>query len=330
MSLTATYRIAPLIVDIARLHFHERVDSSEILRLPIPSQDALVANWGLLDILGLLLSSNEGQTVATRALAFTWKASLATVTDDVDLFLHYMRRTGACLSGGKCLSILDRAATWTAADWDFYCPHEGFDSFCLFLLHQLDGVTTHHTDWYGYDSNGNPYSTDGICERRRIRTDRATFDVMRSSSSSAFHPIAYFHSTLVMNYITADSFCIAYPNSTLVRKIGLIQSRQLRPQASSALQKYRGRGYHFYREARQFIAAPSTECLPHGYCTRTRRFFGDKHCISVTFGDTSTSTHVVGSRLTTSWVFGGVACTTACSAVLLRHHAESVLVGTSD
>ncbi len=283
--------------------------------------------WDLLCIIGLATFTPEGQRIALQFWQHIWRRELEQVTDNVDGFLQTMRVTGTCLSGGKCLSLLDRTSHWQSHDWDFYCPHEGFDNFCLYVIDQLGGSTIEH-DCVETET----YHDAGFCERRRMRTCAGVFDVLRSRSSSALLPIPHFHSTILVNFISADTFCIAYPWALHARE-GVIQTRPLDSTTRAAVDKYIARGYRML-ESTNLACDRNVEaiCRPRGHCARNVRYFGDINCITVNFGLASSSSAEIHQyamapafKWSVAWIWGGHQCSNRDCALKVDHCVHTIL-----
>ncbi|PSR75529.1 hypothetical protein PHLCEN_2v9094, partial [Hermanssonia centrifuga] len=312
----------------AAIRFHSNVDVVAFWRMNEEQQRIVLTGLGLLDLVGLALFLPEGYRLATDVIAQSWSVELAGITNNVDDFLNAMRSTGTCLSGGKCLSMLDRHSDWQTSDWDFYCPREGFDAFCLFILDKLHGVTVEHRvgslEGYG--------DITVACESRRITTPHAVFDIICSASSSALLPLTYFHSTLVMNFITADFLCIAYPWGLDARH-GVIQTYASTTKSNAAIEKYRGRGYVMYSSWKDLYVPVDGNCTPHRHCPRAVRHFGDDDCLTIRFhvpgymkDNTPRQEDLTGMKWSVAWVWGGHECSNADCVLRVSHFAHTILV----
>ncbi|KAI5987148.1 hypothetical protein F5J12DRAFT_728579, partial [Pisolithus orientalis] len=74
-------------------------------------------------------------------------------------------------------------------------------------------------------------------------------NIVVSKTSSALSPIFQFHSTVVMNFFTADSLFCVYPTLTLHHHALInttsLHSCTLTPSHMLALFKYKLQGFHF-------------------------------------------------------------------------------------
>ncbi|OCH88799.1 hypothetical protein OBBRIDRAFT_693533, partial [Obba rivulosa] len=65
---------------------------------------------------------------------------------------------------------------------------------------------------------GQYYHCKGFFHLVQLRTPRGVIEVIRSVRETALYPICFFWSTLLMNYFSADAFCVAYPVLTFQRR----------------------------------------------------------------------------------------------------------------
>ncbi|PSR87070.1 hypothetical protein PHLCEN_2v5256 [Hermanssonia centrifuga] len=313
----------PDLATAASVALHSNFDVGAFLRQSKSIQVSSAEAWDIDRVVGLTLLSPHASAIAGEAMLNKFRSRLATVTDDVDAFLHAMRLSGACLSGGRALSIVDNKATFEGVDWDFYCPFEGFDAFCIFLVERLKGTTVE----LGPLAQAHYVSMVGICGFRRISTERGVFDVMRSETATPLLPLPYFHSTLLVNYISADSLCVAYPLGLLSRN-GVTQSRSLSEHATAGLAKYRSRGYEFHDVPWTWDPRKEGRCYEHGHCSRAVRYFGDEYCFTVKFPNRSPPSvlPILGGKLTCAWVWGGYGCGHADCLLHVPSIAHSLLI----
>lgn len=215
--------------------------------------------------------------------------------------------TGTVLSGSNALHFADRTALWIPNDFDFYCNPRGFMIFCAFLETYLCAELLEiHDD----DSGHIPYPRQGFVERRRYQISSTRLDIMCSASPSALYLLTFFHSTLVMNAISAKAICIAYPQHIADRS-GLLSLHGFGTMAQKAAEKYESRGYQLV--AHDFnqvdVGGPAQG---HG-CGRRHRFFGDDLCLTIPFGPSTLPTsksriRFARSKWTAGWTLGGAHC----------------------
>ncbi|GJF00757.1 hypothetical protein PsYK624_170580 [Phanerochaete sordida] len=277
------FEICPFAVQsqaLTALHVSENVKA--FLALPPGLQRARIDSWSLLKVLGLALYSGYGCTVAEEALSRWWTSTLSAIGDPAEI-RRVMRDTGAVLSGSRAVRFLDRESSFDCSDWDFYTTEAGYDTFCSFVREQLGGVEVSRVvgarPSRPFDGTSATANSTELKERRKFVTPNGSMDVMCSKTASALSPLTVFHSTVVMNYLTADGFCLAYP-------MPFFKRFNIRGHDADdrCVAKYRRRGFTV-AEPELLFAAGSTEhaCLPWGLCTRHVRAFGDRYCLAFTF-----------------------------------------------
>ncbi|KAL6304474.1 hypothetical protein BKA93DRAFT_692856, partial [Sparassis latifolia] len=152
--------------------------------------------------------------------------------------------TNTVISGSLSLVFFDVTCSWSPNNADFYVLYGHFFRIVQYLV-QVEGYTL--------DTNVEPpysYSASIISQVARLRRGRYHIDVIRSFTESPLCPLPLFWSTHVMNYLSADSFCCAYPDSMLQHR-GLLNPHRLvdcqYPSSSvlSAMFKYIAHGYDF-------------------------------------------------------------------------------------
>ena len=301
--------------------------------------------------MGLAALSAQGRALTELTLKSRFSHFLEKITDEPEAFRAAMRRYRVILSGGAALHFLDTKADWTPGDYDFFCSDEGFEPFCDFIQSRLAGSTVlsvekqafytpDPTSYMGMFNRGpGQESSRGIKERRVFTTNRGKFDVLRAASFSPLLPIVHFHSTLVMNVISADAFCIPYPWLFLKGSlVPLPHSSSTRDRA--ALEKYvKERQYHLCNSMHGFWdPREDFECMPHGHCARDIRYFNDEHCLTFrwdhkTGGGGTGGTLADGGfqlRCNVCWVWGGGGCNGNSCAGFVDATAQPCLCTPSD
>lgn len=154
-----------------------------------------------------------------------------------------------------------------------------------------------------------------------ISTTSHKFQVIKSSSNAPEHPIAMFHSTIVMNILGGDHISIAYPRYTMEGK-GILHPAHPSPiPQAAAIIKYINRGFalsHSHQGQLPFVD-PQT-CGPydpeefHDSCgqsytcpLQTRSFYDDTSLI-IPVG----SNHVQLPEWSVEWTLGGFGCGNGC------------------
>lgn len=115
-----------------------------------------------------------------------------------------------------------------------------------------------------------------------------------------------------MNYISADSFVIAYPALTLKNQ-GVMHSRALSAKDVRAMSKFCQRGYPL-REA-LYLWRGQHECVGTiGECSSSVRRFGDEGSLGITWREPERQLDPLNWNV--EWILGGEPCGGYCT----EHH----------
>ncbi|KAH9895266.1 hypothetical protein C8Q73DRAFT_623280, partial [Cubamyces lactineus] len=157
-----------------------------------------------------------------------------------------LRVTNSVLSGSFALHVLNghRGPRWMPNDMDVYVPMLRARRVAAYLV-LAEG---YHINEY----RKSVYSVHlaGFSLAIQLTKGNSKIDIVQSTTLSALHPIPYFWSTHVMNHLTADTFCVAYPHFTLAGRallnpIVLIDDRYPNDRTLGMITKYQARGYDF-------------------------------------------------------------------------------------
>ncbi|OCH86568.1 hypothetical protein OBBRIDRAFT_690064, partial [Obba rivulosa] len=121
-----------------------------------------------------------------------------------------MRLYSCVISGSSALYFFNHMCGWVPRDLDLYVPWRHFNAV-------INHIVDRHQARIEY-SRAAYYHIKGFSHLVRLRTPQGVIEVIRSARESALYPLCFFSSTLLMNYISADSFCVAYPSLTLLRR----------------------------------------------------------------------------------------------------------------
>ncbi|KAJ8580434.1 hypothetical protein M405DRAFT_706132, partial [Rhizopogon salebrosus TDB-379] len=147
--------------------------------------------------------------------------------------------TNSVVSGSCALSITQpKALALEPHDMDIYTT-KVFEKRVLRFLAKQEG--------YGiYSEARTRYTSSGMRDLFRLRRGKRAIDVVVTGHQSSLAPIFHFHSTIVMNYISADTICCVYPLWTSKNR-GLVNPRlykwDLNLWALDSLMKYTRRGF---------------------------------------------------------------------------------------
>lgn len=157
---------------------------------------------------------------------------------------------------------------------------------------------------------------------RRPQLEGQRIDIIPSINASPLFPISFFWASHLMNYLTADSFCAAYPEYTFAQRavlspVQLIDHRYPSPEIVRVIRKYEDRGYQFrVRPYAWNDCIGNALCARNAACPRLRRFFGDRFCLtgnlSRDYGDDGFG-RSLPSETTVCWWRGGDVCGGECA-----------------
>lgn len=228
-----------------------------------------------------------------------------------------MRMLGGVISGSFALSFILHNDGYQSlpGDLDIYVPNVYAKRFAAYLV-EVEGYV--HTDLpqegYGLAlSHGRVI----VLSRHGRRVD-----IIPSKNSCALYPVAQFWGTHLINYLSADSYCVAYPKLTLSHR-GLLSPFQLfaecstTPHLRTLVDKYETRGISVDLRSDPVGPTSSTpSCKGDQACARTRRFFGDRFCAQGWISRRelpSARARMLPSSQTTYWWLGGEGCGPACA-----------------
>jgi len=211
---------------------------------------------------------------------------------DVTSTIKLMHHLNVVISGSTALQfvIREQSSNWSANDIDLYCPKSNAQNFIRFLesqgyfdiLRQPPHID--HSDWPRDDLwCYQRFYNDMVCAIDRVvrmqNLHGFTLDVVVSNTEDPLLPITSFWGTLLQNYISTDTFAIAYPRATLRRAGYLAPFRENQENTQKCIQKYQGRGFTINR----YVLDPS----PY-YCPAASRSFADKKTLTFRFDDSVT------------------------------------------
>ncbi|KAH7917744.1 hypothetical protein BV22DRAFT_984209, partial [Leucogyrophana mollusca] len=125
-----------------------------------------------------------------------------------------MMRTHRCaISGSLALYFFDLTLEWAPADMDLYMPQQRRQRVVRYLTAEgytpVQRADIHHSE---YNVNC------GIADVVTMCNSACTINVVVAAGRTCIAPIFCFHTTAVMNFLSADVFFCAYPTLTTSKK----------------------------------------------------------------------------------------------------------------
>ncbi|KZS89911.1 hypothetical protein SISNIDRAFT_488774 [Sistotremastrum niveocremeum HHB9708] len=205
---------------------------------------------------------------------------------DFDNFRTFWRTQNILLSGSAVLHFISQDTNWYPHDLDFIVGRGNSDP----LLEQLRvrGFTAYRKLF-----NKGPFfaatqyllSHNIYAVHRLTHTDAGhvpqTFDIIESTLSDPIETLIFFHSTQVMNFMTADALTILYPDLTL-EHMGIVRDDDR--DITHLVQKYEERGFEIFYSASDFKTTYSA-------CPLLLRCVGDNQTLYYEFQGTSSNEH---------------------------------------
>ncbi|KAI0634074.1 hypothetical protein C8Q77DRAFT_1022930, partial [Trametes polyzona] len=157
-----------------------------------------------------------------------------------------LRIAGAVISGSVALNVLASVPgiPWCPGDLDIYCPMGQAGRVVKYLINcEHYAINRCSSTFYSRDAAG-------ISIIVKLCKGSTNIDVIQSATPSALHPLPFFWATHLMNFLSATSFCIAYPSLTsnargLLNPISLTLYKYPHKRTLDVLRKYGQRGYDF-------------------------------------------------------------------------------------
>ncbi|KIK11917.1 hypothetical protein PISMIDRAFT_66221, partial [Pisolithus microcarpus 441] len=122
-----------------------------------------------------------------------------------------LRSCDAVISGSTALRLLlpEMGTPWRPTDLDIYVPRSTSMQMLRHLKSEGYKLVT------DVPEDNHQYTNSDIASVMVVSNGRSKIDIIVSRTSAAISPIFQFHSTAVMNFISADTIFCCYPNLTL-------------------------------------------------------------------------------------------------------------------
>jgi hypothetical protein len=253
--------------------------------------------------------SGIGHYIGMRRIKLLWR-----FVNDADAFISLMDCTGTVLSGSCALSLIqaEQGALMTR-DMDVYTT-----------LKFEKEVVDHFKDKEGYEcmkeiERKTEYNSSAIFRIHKLQRGEKQADIIVTHWKCALAPIFQFHSTAVMNYVTARSIACLYPRWTTKNK-SFINPRMYLDNLTHlrtlhGLMKYRRRGFKMSADAfhlgEHICETDERNRKKIGYCPHNMRSTVDNDVLIWNFGPNQTlgdTTITCGDMPIMVWCLGGHEC----------------------
>ncbi|KAI5987723.1 hypothetical protein EDD15DRAFT_2173323, partial [Pisolithus albus] len=217
-----------------------------------------------------------------------------------------MRSCDAVVSGSTALRLLlpEIGTPWNPTDLDIYVPR----STSIQMLRRLKAEGYNRVSEKRQDDAR--YRNSDVASVILVSNGRNMIDIIISRTSAAISPIFQFHSTVVMNFVSADTVFCCYPNLTL-RLLSLVNAGPLYNGLFSmttmdAMWKYISRGVRYVR--------CKDVHKSHTICKSKTRFVTDAGVMWLRIQEHPYPTHSTVEVfrqfgiLDVQWITGGVPC----------------------
>ncbi|PPQ98377.1 hypothetical protein CVT26_013837 [Gymnopilus dilepis] len=264
-----------------------------LLRAPPSVICQLLQHVDILSLVSLSLTSKHLHDIymwfAERAWDPSWRYRQWFV--DVSAFRRLLRRCNAVVSGSFALQYFDRKR-YVGSDMDIFLRCAGVDEFCAWLKREgyryVGGGTSYIRTSFPQDTlkalarrNAKHGSLLGVHTfQRLVGTATGHVEVMRVQivvvdTDPLEHILFEFHSTAVMNFLTADRAVAIFPFNTYIQRVSFVTHAP--PPASKHVvwkKKYRKRGF-------AVVGGGSHDCVRR--VVLGLRHIGDRSCWTMTF-----------------------------------------------
>ncbi|KAG2145275.1 hypothetical protein DEU56DRAFT_754131 [Suillus clintonianus] len=277
-------------------------------------QSNILEEMPLPDLITFAKTRRQNQDGIAYYMAMRRTKLFMRFVDDTNALIELLDRTGTVISGSSALSLVQpKRRAIVVRDLDVYTT-EKFE----------DEVLKHFVEKERYEKKlevprKTEYESTAITKIYKLQNGQKQVDVIVSDWSCTLAPILEFHSTAVMNYITARSIVCLYPRWTAANK-SMINPRlylqnKTHMRTVYVLMKYRKRGFDLSADALYFgdhlCEGEKNTGGKDGYCPHVIRSTVDDEVISWNFGPTK----MLGNTTITCqdmpimvWCLGGQEC----------------------
>jgi len=247
--------------------------------------------------------------------------------------LKLLKDNRSIISGSAALHALFTGANiapFDPKDIDFYIPHYRRDAVVEYFIEEteFDIIASYPR------LAGAPYDSQYMTEVIIMKSQDAIINIIISSTKNPMDPLFSFHSTCVMNAITAYGIWSAYPSLTLDFQNLINPLRSGNNTACSILrlkgcmEKYRQRGFKDALTLSAWKEHKLHECSTYPSCPHTERNTRDEGTLFFPFD----SLKVIKNRSrrgrrfrTICWTLGGYMCDDSSGLSAVRTIGYSLL-----
>ncbi|KAG2155404.1 hypothetical protein DEU56DRAFT_750968 [Suillus clintonianus] len=277
-------------------------------------QKIILENMTLPDLMSFAKTRIENREGITEYIAKRRAGLFRAYVHDVDALIKVLDRTGSLVSGSSALSLVQaEAEAVVTQDLDFYVT-ESFEA----------EVVKHFKENEGYVSKQDvvkkpEYDSSAISKIIKLANGDKKIDIITTHWTCAIAPILQFHSTAVMNYVTAQSIVSLYPRWTAANmsfvnpQMYVCGKTNLR--TVDVLMKYIRRGFKISADP---FSLGEHDCEENkekkknsGYCPHKMRSTVDDEVLKWDFGPKETlgDTSITCQDLRVmAWCLGGFEC----------------------
>ncbi|KAG1880092.1 hypothetical protein F4604DRAFT_1679204 [Suillus subluteus] len=277
-------------------------------------QTNIIEEMALPELMDFANTRKENRDGIGHYIAMRWTKLLWCFVSDADAFINLMDRTGTVLSGSCAVSLIqaERGAI-VPRDMDVYTTVK-FET----------EVVDHFKSKEGYEcmkeiERKTEYDSSAILKIHKLEKGEKQVDIIVTHWKCALAPILQFHSTAVMNYVTAWSIVCLYPRWTTTNQSFINPHMYLENlthlRTLHVLMKYRRRGFTVsadpFHLGEHVCETRGRSKKKSGYCPHSMRSTVDNDVLIWDFGPTQ----MLGKTTITCrdmpimvWCLGGHKC----------------------
>jgi hypothetical protein len=277
-------------------------------------QQMILENLALPSLKILAETRNENKQGVEYYITKRWERLLRSFMDDVDEWINVMEHTSTVISGSNALKLVQaEAGSIITDDLDVYATEE-FAKNILDHLKEKEGYSGIKDVVCNTD-----YGSASITKIYKLKKGEKKIDIIVTHWKCAITPILQFHTTSVMNYVTAHALVCLYPRWTCENK-GFINPRLYQEGRTNlnvvnGVMKYIKRGFRISADPFRLVDHECNEDVKDspktGYCPHKLRSTVDEEVLRWNFQDAGTlgaTTVTCENEGIMVWCLGGWEC----------------------